>query len=138
MGSRWLSPSSFPLETGAFRQQAELHPAGEVFLCNEASATNAARFATSRPGLDDQRAKCDGFRKVATVDPLTRPERPRLKAELNKLGALDSYEAAAEAIQRDLTVRDLLDRYPAIGDEPPLTLLSRFPHLGPLFGPVTR
>jgi hypothetical protein len=67
------------------------------------------------------------FRKVATVDPLTRDERAerrRLKAELDKVGALDSLEAAHEAIAHDPKVRDFLDRYAAIGDPPLLTLLS--------------
>jgi hypothetical protein len=86
-------------------------------------ATAELRLVTGDPSPPP-----DGFRKVATVDPLTRDERAerrRLKAELDKLGVLDSFEAAREAIERDPKVRDLLDRYAAIGDEPPLTLLSR-------------
>jgi hypothetical protein len=90
-------------------------------------ATAELRLVTGDPSPPP-----DGFRKVATVDPLTRDQRAdrrRLKAKLDKLGALDSLEAA---IERDPKVRDLLDRYAAIGGlglrdaaPPRLTLLVR-------------
>jgi hypothetical protein len=86
-------------------------------------ATAELRLVTGDPSPPP-----DGFRKVATVDPLTRnerAERQRLKLELDKLGALDSLQAAQHAIERSSAVRDLFDRYAAIGDDPPLTLLLR-------------
>lgn len=70
----------------------------------------------------------DRFRKVATVDPLTsaeRAERERLEAELDEVGALDSFDAAREAIASDPDVRALLDRYAALRVATPLTLLVR-------------
>ncbi|HEX6311776.1 MAG TPA: hypothetical protein VF152_09125 [Acidimicrobiia bacterium] len=69
-----------------------------------------------------------GFRKVATVDPLTeaeRAERERLEAELDELGVFDSLEAAEAAIEEDPGVQDQLDRYAELGDTPPLTLVVR-------------
>ena len=69
-----------------------------------------------------------GFRKVATVDPLTtaqRAERARLEAELDDAGALGSLLDAQAAIERDPRVRKLLDRYNPLRDATPLTLLVR-------------
>jgi hypothetical protein len=77
---------------------------------------------------DDGSARPAGFGKVATVDPLTRAERverEELEAELEELDALGSLEAAQAAIERDPEVRDLLERYAAIGNPPPLTLYAR-------------
>jgi hypothetical protein len=54
-----------------------------------------------------------------------RAERERLEAELDEVGALDSLDAAEQAIERDPEVRELLDRYNEIGYVPPLTLLVR-------------
>jgi hypothetical protein len=70
----------------------------------------------------------DGFRMVATVDPLTtaqRAERTRLEAELDEAGALGSLLDAQAAIERDPRVRSLLDRYEPLRDATPLTLLVR-------------
>jgi hypothetical protein len=77
---------------------------------------------------DDPSPPPDGFRKVATIDPLTRAERAereRLEAALDELGALESLDAALAAIERDPDVRELLDRYAAIRDATPFTLLVR-------------
>jgi hypothetical protein len=70
----------------------------------------------------------DRFRKVATVDPLTsseRAERKRLERELDATGAFDSLDTAEEAIERDPELRALVDRYVALRDATPLTLLVR-------------
>jgi hypothetical protein len=70
----------------------------------------------------------DGFRKVKTIDPLTRSERAertRLETELDEAGALGSLLDAKAAIDRDPRLRPLLDRYNELGDATPLTLLTR-------------
>jgi hypothetical protein len=70
----------------------------------------------------------DGFRKVATADPLTpaeRRERERLEARLDGTGALGSLVDAEAAIERDPHLRGLLDRYNELRDATPLSLLLR-------------